>query len=551
MGFTAPSANAVVPINSELVISGTCPPGSAVQVYRAYPADPIGAATVVGSSWSISFTPDLTQAGSYTLYATDGVTPVTRDIRITLVPDDGTWSTNSGGWLDLRAALAAETVGATLPNMTPQEGTGTFTGTNSPLVATGTGSRKCADLVLASAHYFGATSGSMTQTPNGTTAGSFIFGVRANVTTGSGTLFGWGRAGSNNDYFKVTTSAGKVLSSIQRKAGADAAQTAAPASTYDLDVPSLQTRTIETQFDASTGTLTLYINGVLDSTSTLTVTASSLASDLIRLGAWPLNSNAQNSSGQYQVVYCKRVAPDGASGALARHNWIVASELVAPTGAGLQFLGDSTMLGQAATGGCRKGIMDAIAGAAYTVSAVGPRAYGGFTQNQCNAQGGNNMSAVRTQQITPYVGTGKGFESIQRTFVIVGTNDVDEAAITAATCVSRWRTTMDLLQTAAATSKSNHRIYASTFLPYDPASNAAAAANVAAVNGGLLQAEVASFNAANPSNQIILVDSYAALGSGWNSTDMADDRHPSQTGYNKIAAAMFAACSADLATLVP
>lgn len=557
VSLLSPSSGAVIPINSPVTISGwVSSDADAVQVYLDYPATPIGAATIVGGTWSITYTPDITSAGNHNLaaYATRGVSTAnaTQAVRVTLVQADGTWDY----WNDFRATLATATVGAAVPNLAPQEGTGTLVPTNAPLVTVGAGSRKAADLVAGTLHHLTATSGLVTTAANGTavTGSKIIALIRANVTSASGTIFGWGTAGSNNGYLKVTTNSGKVLNSISRKAGSDAAQTAAPGALLDFDIPSVQTRTVEMQLDPATGQLDIFVDGVADGSNpeTLVVTATSLASDLFRIGAWPLNSNAQNTSMQVQLMAVKRVATlDGAAGALARHNWIIASEIVAPAGAGLQFLGDSTMLGQVGTGGCRKAIMDAIAAALYTVSAVGPRAYGGFTQNQCNAQGGNNFSAVRTQQITPYVGLGKGFESIQRTFWIGFTNDVDEAAITAATCVARWRTTADLLQSSAVTAKSNHRIYASTALPYNPASNAAAAANVAAINGGLLQAEVASFNAANPSNQIILVDSYAALGSGWNSTDMADDRHPSQTGYNKIAAAMFAACSADLATLVP
>jgi hypothetical protein len=542
LGISSPAEDAVLPINTATVINGTCPAGSELALYLVYPTVPIGNPVVVGTTWSLSYTPDLLDHGSYTLTIDDGTDQVERDVRVTAVFEDGTWSTNTGAYYDFRFSLAEETPGTEPASIAPLEGTGTLAHLNAPLVRTDVGARRALEFVAATAQSSTATTGSITTTPNGITT-SLIMWWFVNWTSGSSCVGGWGKAASTQDFFKLADSAGRVLSSLQRDTFGEATQTAAFA--YDLDSPAQKRRLIFVEYDGTAEVANLYIvseDGLTSDTNNpralahLTVT---LASDLYRIAAWPLNSNAQNASGFYQACGAKRVTSmPGSAGAQALYDWLVASDLPAPVGAPIMWLWDSLGSGPVTTGGFRKLLADYISSELLAIDQVGPKAGGSFLDNQHCCYGGNTLVDQIDQQIDISLGTGNGFEGTLLVLHGGGTNDVDVGGMDLATLETRYKAALQAIRDKLDEEETTAPILVQTFPRYLASVDPVAAGLVASVNA-VINDWWDDHETDNPTAPALF--RFDLFGNTTDGNMDGDGRHMLQANYDGAFAALLAA----------
>lgn len=534
VAWSSPADSSTIPINSTSTLTGlTNIDADSVQVYLVYPGTPLGYATVVNGVWSIAFTPDLLQAKAYTLTAvasrSASTVQATRALTVTAVPLPGTWAANNGAWWDFR--LLTDSPGANAPTVAPQEGTGSLVPANTPVVRVGRGTRKVIEFASASSQYMTAPSTAL----NGTRQ-PWTMVYRSVMTAGSARIGGFGNSANALDYIEASFNSGKVPQMIGRAGTAGGTIQTASLFAFDFDIPSLTTRTLVFTGD---GTSTwLYVDGVADANNPLPfdLGAFGLTGDRFLIGARPVSTLAGYMSGQHQVVGIKRMLTTAAE-ALSIHNQLVASDQPAVVGTPVMFLGDSLTDG-GSSGGMRKPVADFISANAYSITMVGPYSGGAFANNAHNGQGGNNMAAINTQQIQPYLGAGKAYLP-KRVFLMTGTNDVDEVGMTAGTFITRYTTLLNQLDAAAFAGNAAFRAYVTTVPPYAGTANGgsdAAAAVVAAVNAGLIQGVWDTYDAANPTRPLIRWDCHNAIG-GWSAGSYGTDtRHPlpGVNGYYKF-----------------
>jgi hypothetical protein len=420
--------------------------------------------------------------------------------------------------------------------------------TNNPVVRVGKGNRKAAEFVTASSQYMAAAC----TTPNGTRQ-PWTLVLRALASAGSARLGGFGHSANALDYAEASLNSGKVLQALTRAGIAGGAAQTGANWAFDYDVPSLDTRTLVL---TSNGTqVYLYVDGVADANNpvALDTGAFALTVNRVLIGARPVSTLAGYLTGQIQVVGC-RATFTSATDALTIHNSLAASDQAAPVGAPFMFLGHSLIDG-GSSGGWRKPVIDYWSANSQIITAVGPYTGGVFANNAHNGQGGNNMATMTSQQITPYIGSGKAYQP-KACAIMCWANDVDEVAVTTPTLVTRYTNFLDALFAAGVSGDANFRIIASnTAEPYDPAQSASAAARVSDLNAGPIAAVHDAFDLAHPSNTIIRWDAYNAIG-GWSAVSYGTDRvHPlpGASGYYKFANdptnGMIQACAAYFASI--
>lgn len=523
--ITSPVPAAVLPINSAAVITGTVSSGDPVDVYLVYPQRPIGPATVVGTAWSISYTPDLSDHGSYTLTAVArrgaATEQATRAVSITAVPQPGTWAANNGAWYDFRLIDMAP--GSDSPMVVPLEGSGNLTPTATPIVRIGAGNRAVLDFLTANAEYLTA--------PNTSANGirhPFTLVVRGLMAVGSCRLVCLGNSGGATDFIEISANSGKVVQILGRVSGGTQVTRTF---TSDLDLPTNGYHTLVLTSDGTS--LSLYYDGVADASNPQTFDLSStlaMTANQLRVAARAINAPNGFLTGQIQVVGVKGVAVDAAE-ALALHNAIIASDQPAPNGALVMPVGDSLTLGPMPNGGYRKELADYCQAQLLTIDLTGPLANGNFLDNQHCGFGGNDMASVISQQINVHMGTGKGFDATQLAVWIGGTNDVDLVGKTVDQLDTSFRAVLAAMHSALVTSTPTARIAVSKFPRYLASANAAAAALVADFNTNRYTAACDAFDALHPSNKLFRFSVFDAT----TDADMnADGRHILAAGYTKI-----------------
>lgn len=534
--WTSPADASTIPINSATLLTGlTNVDADTVQVFSAYPTDPIGSASVVNGVWSLSYTPDLLAHGSYTFTAeaSRGVDTETADrsINVTAVPQPGTWATNNGAVWDFR--FLTETPGTVAPTVTPIEGSGNLVPTNGPVVRNGIGNRNVIEFVTASSQYMAAAN----TTPNGTRQ-PWTIAVRCLASVGSARIGGFGHSANALDYAEITLNSGKVPQVLTRAGTAGGGAQTGSNFAFDFDVPSLTSRVLVFTSNGTQVYLYEESGGVMiadaNNPIALDTGAFALAVNRVLIGARPVSTLAGYLTGQIQWLGV-RATFSTLSDAQAIYSSLVASDQAAPVGTPFMFLGHSLIDG-GSSGGWRKPIVDYWAANSQVITAVGPYTGGVFSNNAHNGQGGNNMAAMISQQITPYIGSGKAYQP-RACAIMVWANDVDDGN-TSATYITRYTNFLDALHTAGVSGDAAFRIIASnTCEPYDPAQSASAGARITELNAGLIAGVHDAFDLAHPSNTIIRWDAYAAIG-GWTSGSYGTDRvHPlpGASGYYKFA----------------
>lgn len=555
VAWSSPAAASTQPINSAVLLTGlTNTDADTVQVFSAYPTDPIGYATVVNGVWSLSWTPDLLAHGSYTMsaIASRGVSTVQADraLSVTAVPQPGTWTAANGAVWDAR--LVAESPGANAPTIVPLEGSGNLVPTNNPVVRVGAGNRKAIEFVTASSQYMAAACA----TPNGVRQ-PWTFAVRGIASVGSARIGGFGNSANALDYAELPLNSGKVPQVLTRAGTAGGGAQTGANFAFDFDVPALTNRTLVFTSNGTQVFLFYDVAGVMVADASnpvaLDTGAFSLAVNRVLIGARPVSTLAGYLTGQIQWLGV-RATTSTLSDAQAIHDSLIASDQAAPVGTPFMFLGHSLIDG-GSSGGWRKPVVDYWAANSQVITSVGPYTGGVFSNNAHNGQGGNNMAAMISQQITPYIGSGKAYQP-RACAIMCWANDVDEVAVSTATLQTRYTNFLDALWTAGVSGDAAFRIIASnTCEPYDPAQSASAAARITDLNAGLIAAIHDAFDAAHPSNTIIRWDAYNAIG-GWSSACYGTDRvHPlpGASGYYKFANdatnGMIQACTAYFASI--
>jgi hypothetical protein len=534
VAFTSPAPAAEIPTDSQTTIIMSVTPGAdTVQVYRVYPTQPIGYATIVSGTASLDYTPDITHHGSYTFVAvaSRGAETATASLAVSIsaVPLSGLWAANSGQVWDFRAI--ADAVGAAVGTIAPIEGSGSMVPTASPVVRIGQGLRKVVEYITASSQYQMAP----TTMPNGIRQPWTIV-WRGLIQVGSARAISFGdSAQSATNILEFSFTSGKQLQVLARALGGSLVTCTFA---FDFDVPSLTTRTI---IVTSNGTQAwCYIDGVADASNpqACDMGAFSLGVNRVALAARGTSSLGGYATGNSQWAAGMRRQVSGAE-ALTISNRLAAADLPPVVGTPIMFLGHSLVDG-GTTGGWRKPVVDFISANSLALTPVGPYASGSFAANRHNGQGGNNMAAMIAQNITPHIGSGKAYQP-RCCAIMCWANDVDEVGISTATLLSRYTSLLDALDAAGVSGDAAFRIIApKTAEPYDPAQSASAAARITELNApGGIDSVHAAYNAAHPTRQLIEWDPYAAIG-GWNAPSYGTDRvHPLPltSGYYKFASA--------------
>lgn len=537
VAWVSPSDSATLPINTATTLTViTNTDASSVQIYKSYPTQPIGYVTLVNGVGTLSYTPSLTDHGSYTFVAEASRSASTqtanRSINVTAVALPGTWST--GGYWDAR--LNASAIGVAAAAQVALEGSGTLTPQNAPLMASGAGSRPAVELVAASIQCL-----SVPTTIINSVRPSFSVFMRVLASVGSARVFGYGNSGAANlDYAEVLLSSGKIVQATGRAGTSGGAAIPTRTFTSDMDLPSLTTHFVSVSVDGAANTMNVFYEGAADASNPQSFDPGAFAWAIDRLvfGARGTSGFAGPLSGQFQVM-AHRLGTHTLADHIAMKAQIDASDLPPVVGAPIMALGDSLTAGNS-QGGYRKSIADWVAANGKAIDLVGPYTLGAFSDNQHNGQGGNNMAAIISQQITPYIGSGKTWQP-RLVILITGTNDVDEVGMTLGTLQTRYTNILNALDAAVVSGSATGRIAVTTMVPYASAAqlaggNTAAHDLVQAMNAGPIQAIWDAYDVANPTRTLFRFNAWAALGSDWSAGWFGtDSRHPLQAGYVEIA----------------
>ena len=186
-------------------------------------------------------------------------------------------------------------------------------------------------------------------------------------------------------------------------------------------------------------------------------------------------------------------------------------------------LGDSITEGTQVPGGYRIGLWQRAVTAGYRVDLVGSQFNGPATLGDHDHEG---HPGWRIDQIDANIGGWLGNTKPRTVLLHIGTNDILQN-FDVSGAPSRLSTLIDHI-TAAAPSAD---VFVATIIPLASASQEAAGRSFNATIPGIVQAKV------NAGKRVHLVDMHAAL----TTADLIDGIHPTAGGYDKMAAAWYAA----------
>jgi lysophospholipase L1-like esterase len=224
-----------------------------------------------------------------------------------------------------------------------------------------------------------------------------------------------------------------------------------------------------------------------------------------------------------------------------RNSWF-ADDTPAGSGTIICWYGDSITkgTGDSGEGGFRRYVYNNCVANSKAVDFQGSLSSGNFAEAQHSGYSSFEIAGVNNR-ITLELGTGNLYTP-KYTVVMAGTNDLNNVGMPVPQALTDITTLINNLQTRGAQTDATHRIVLASVLDQqDPTGSA----NVASFNAGL-PSIIATFNAANPSNQIIFWDAYTEMGA-WSSTNFADGAHPNSTGYALIGNALYTL----IASLIP
>ncbi|MGA5302052.1 ricin-type beta-trefoil lectin domain protein [Nucisporomicrobium flavum] len=186
-------------------------------------------------------------------------------------------------------------------------------------------------------------------------------------------------------------------------------------------------------------------------------------------------------------------------------------------------LGDSITEGTQVPGGYRIGLWQRLAGAGYRVDFVGSQYNGPASLGDHDHEG---HPGWRIDQIDANIGGWLGSTNPRTVLLHIGTNDILQN-YNVSGAPGRLSTLIDHI-TAAAPSAD---VFVATIIPLSNAGQESAARTFNAAVPGIVQ------NKANAGKHVHLVDMHAAL----TTADLIDGIHPTAGGYDKMAAAWYAA----------
>lgn len=518
VAITSPSAGATFDVNTAATISGTVSSDAdSVQVYLSALA-PLGAATKVGSTFSIALTPGLLDHGSYNIYAVatrgaETLSSSTVALNISAIPRRTTapwtevWDARLSPF-DVGSAVTANPVGLVSATAAAR--------TNDLItIVSGQGGRKAWNFTAANAARL------LAQIGYSGTNRSFTFVMRLRQSSASKTVAGFSNVASSN-LLEFPTTSGMAYRMLLT--GATTVTTAAD--------PDFVDHIIGFRYDGAAGLIYTMLEGSAETSASIT-SATNFACTQLGLGA---NGRGTASGFADSVLQWAGVINDTCvsnAEMTAIMAAIKASDLPAVVGSPIMFVGDSTTKGDS-NGGIRKAVLDYLSGQGKSIDSVGPYTYGSFADNQHAGNPGDKISECNTK-VTANLGVGNPFAGVKAIVLSIGLNDAN-VQLALSTMVTNFETLINNLHTRMTASVATGRIIWWPTYGIDPALKPTEAQRYTDFKAAALTS-IATFNAANPSNQIIVCSDPGAH----DATKKADDLHPNAAGYAERAAAVISA----------
>jgi hypothetical protein len=178
--------------------------------------------------------------------------------------------------------------------------------------------------------------------------------------------------------------------------------------------------------------------------------------------------------------------------------------------------------------GMRRAFADFVSANGLDVDMVGAFSTGEFADNQHSAVSGVKIRSVR-ERAKLELGAGKPYPDVSLIFVLIGTNNINDAGVDVQAALDEYAGTLDVLSNLATSTVPDARIFVSTIPPIQP--GVLGDAQVDEFNAGMPQRWDA-FDARRPDNKLVRWDMHAGL-SPWSPDLQPDSAHPNDAGFAK------------------
>jgi lysophospholipase L1-like esterase len=360
----------------------------------------------------------------------------------------------------------------------------------------------------------------------------------------SGTLIGWGRGSTTDQYFEIGyNTSGRVTVA---KDG-----TGESPKTYSSTGVQLQftEHTIGWTIRAGGTLLDVYLDGVIISDLTgVDIDTADPAIQTFRIGTTGRSTGGTDDSAAVigQVALGLTGVSWTAQNHLDTHDFWVALQPPAPVGTAIAAIGDS-LTKAAAQHGWRGYKQDRFVARSQSFDWQGSASDGDWADNQHSGVNGTTLDQISARATAQY-GIGKSYQPKLVYACMIGTNSLSDSNgyVDTATAIADWTDCITAIDTAITTANAAARIVVTTLPNFE--TSASTYARQQAFNAAL-PAAITAWNAAHPTRKLFFADIATALGA-WNAAYQIDEVHPNNAGNQIIGASIDGAVDADGNTLV-